>query len=157
MSYALTFSGEIEDSVRRTAREQLEAAATQLQQGDDDPGRAVHGARKRLKKTRALVRLARPALPKATYRDENRALRDRGRALSAARDADVLVDTTSGLAERFAGRLPERTFDSVRDGLEERAARHRHDSDGGLAEHADALRELARDVDQLPLRRLTAG
>src|SRR3954454_12297771 len=88
MSYALTFRGEIADSVRRTAREQLEAAAAQLEQGDEDPAAAVHGARKRLKKTRALVRLARPALPRASYREENRALRDRGRALSAARDAD---------------------------------------------------------------------
>jgi CHAD domain-containing protein len=156
MSYKLSFEAELEESIRRVAREQLEAAAAELENGDGgDATAAVHGARKRLKKTRALVRLARPSLPESTYRSTNRALRDRGRALSDARDADVLVATVETLADRFAGRLPQTTFKAVRDALAERADQQRRASSDGLGVHADALRTLAGDADRLPVRSAT--
>lgn len=47
---------------------------------------AVHEARKGLKKARAALRLLRPALPAALYREENRLLRDAGRHLAPLRD-----------------------------------------------------------------------
>ena len=107
MSYGLTFEAPAAESVERTRREQLEAAAEGLAEGhDDDPVGAVHDARKRIKKTRALLRLARPGLKKKAYRRRNRALRDAGRAMSGARDADVLAETVDVLAERFVGQLP---------------------------------------------------
>jgi len=46
-----------------------------------NPTDAVHGVRKDPKKTRALLRLARPGLPDEVYRRENDALRDIGREL----------------------------------------------------------------------------
>src|SRR3954452_24809354 len=105
MSYRLRFGEELQDSMRRAAREQLEVAAAELEDGGaGDAGAAVHEARKKLKRTRSLVRLARPSLPKPVYRNVNRALRDRGRAMSGTRDADVLVATVEALQERFAGR-----------------------------------------------------
>ena len=61
----------------------------------------MHGARKDLKKTRALLRLVRPALPGKVYRRENRELRDIARALSSTRDADVLVAVVDGLHKRY--------------------------------------------------------
>lgn len=156
MSYKFSLGADLEESIRRVAREQLEAAAAELETGDGgDATTAVHGARKRLKKTRALVRLARPSLPKSTYRRTNRALRDRGRALSDARDADVLVATVETLADRFAGQLPRATFDAVRDALTERADQHRRASSDELGAHADALRTLAADAERLPVRSAT--
>jgi CHAD domain-containing protein len=116
----------------------------------------VHDARKRLKKTRALVRLARPALPKPVFRDTNRALRDRGRALSGARDADVLVATVEGLADAAAGRLPAASFTSLRDTLAQRADAHRRASADAPADDADALRSLAREIEELPFGRVRA-
>jgi len=53
----------------------------------------VHGARKRLKKARAALRLERAALGDEVYRRENHALRDAARPLSEVRDAAVLVET----------------------------------------------------------------
>src|SRR3954464_1823683 len=148
MSYKLRFGAELEDSIRRTAREQLEAAAAELDDAESgDAAAAVHGARKRLKKTRSLVRLARPSLPKPAYRNTNRALRDRGRALSDARDADVLVATVDVLADRFAGRLPAATFNAVRHALAERADHWDGASSDGLGVHGESLSTLAAEAD----------
>ena len=70
MSYRLDLAAPIPDALHATAVERLEKAAARLR--DDhaaDPVDAVHGARKDLKKARALLRLARPSMPaKATAR-----------------------------------------------------------------------------------------
>src|SRR3954465_9315173 len=98
MSYALSFSEPVPEAVDQVRRDQLEAAAADLRERD------VHEARKRLKKTRALLRLTRPAMKPKAFRARNRALRDAGRELSGARDAEVMVETVEDLAERFPGR-----------------------------------------------------
>src|SRR4051812_4637750 len=102
MAYRLALDGDLQESVRRVAREQLEVAADGLAAAQGEQRvEAVHDARKRIKKTRALLRAARPALRKA-FRAENRALRDASRELSGARDADVMIETVGKLADRFA-------------------------------------------------------
>jgi CHAD domain-containing protein len=144
MSYGLSFEQTPAESVQRIRREQLEAAAEGLERGhDEDPVEAVHDARKRIKKTRSLLRLARPGLKPKAYRRRNRALRDTGRGLSGARDADVLAETVDGLAERFVGQLPEGFFSAARAPLAARAEAERKATDPG--EHAAALRALAGD------------
>ena len=118
MAYRLDFDEAAGTSARRCAIERIEDAIGQLDRGrEDDPEGAVHEARKDVKKTRALLRLYRRALGDATYRQENGELRDAGRALSGVRDADVLLETIDGLAERYAGRLPAGAFDAVRERL----------------------------------------
>ena len=79
MAYRLNLSDDLAGSVRRAATEQLDGAIEQLADGRDDPVEAVHDVRKRLKKTRSLLRLARPSMRSRDHRRENRALRDRGR------------------------------------------------------------------------------
>jgi CHAD domain-containing protein len=144
MSYGLSFEETPAESVQRIRREQLEAAAEGLERGhDQDPVEAVHDARKRIKKTRSLLRLARPGLKPKAYRRRNRALRDTGRGLSGARDADVMAETVDVLAERFADQLPEAFFTAAREPLAARAETERGATDPG--EHAAALRALAGD------------
>lgn len=58
----------------------------------------VHETRKRLKRTRALLRLVRAGIPAKAWRRENEALRDIARALSARRERDVLPATIASLA-----------------------------------------------------------
>jgi CHAD domain-containing protein len=146
MSYGLTFDATPAESVERVRREQLEAAAAALAEGED-PVEAIHDARKRIKKTRALLRLARPGLKTKAYRRRNRELRDTGRGMSGTRDADVLVETVDDLAERFVGQLPESYFTAIREPFAQTVA-------GGVdaAEHEAALRGLAQD--EWPLKGL---
>ena len=53
-------------------------------------------------------------------RRENAALRDAARALSATRDADVMIASVDDLSERFAGQLPAKTFKTIRTRFEKR-------------------------------------
>jgi len=115
MSYALTFDEPVSTSVERVRREQLEGAIDGLR--DAVSTESIHDARKRLKRTRSLLRLARPK----GFRKRNAALRDAGRALSGARDADVMAETVSDLAKRYAGQLAAASFEAVRAPLAARA------------------------------------
>jgi CHAD domain-containing protein len=120
MAYELSLDAPA-DSLLSVAREQLEGAAEGLND-PEDPVDAVHDARKRIKKSRALLRLARPAMRPRAFRAYNRELRDHGRALSGARDADVLVETVDDLAQHNARRVRKAHFTAVRNRLAERVS-----------------------------------
>ncbi len=137
MAYRLSIDDDVAGTVRACAREQLAGAAERLERADADPVTAVHEARKHLKKARALLRLALPALGSRAYRAENDALRAIALALSAARDADVRVQTTAALDRHAAGRLPAETFEQLRAALVAEAADGR--GDGRAAPVLDVL------------------
>ena len=128
-------------AVLRCAREELDHAVAELSEGiKDDPMRAVHSARKAVKKERSLLRLARGAMSAEQRRRENNALREAARELSGARDADVMVATVDSLAHRFAGQLPTTTFDAIGQQLGSRASNG--DRASGSAVDARAIQEL---------------
>jgi CHAD domain-containing protein len=151
MAYRLSFADELSHGVRQCAHEQLTGAAERLEGAARDPVTAVHEARKHLKKTRALLRLVRPALGRRAYRRENDALRDIGLALSGTRDADVRVATAQALAERAAGRLPAEVFDALRDALSAEAPTGRDGGTAGFAPQIEALRAAELRVEAWPL------
>jgi CHAD domain-containing protein len=115
MAYEIGTDEALGEGLRRSAREQLEGAVDALERKiEEHPGKAIHDARKRLKKTRALIRLARPVLGRKVARRENAALRTAAATLSAARDADVMVQTVEALGDRYSGQLPSTAFDAIR-------------------------------------------
>lgn len=149
VSYRLSIADDLAASVRTCAREQLGGAIEQLERAQEDPVEAIHEARKHLKKARALLRLVRPALGTKTYRRENAALRDAGLALSATRDADVLVETVDKLATRFAGRLPAVVFEQVHAAFAAEGGGEQPRAE--LAPVVQALREALARVEDWPL------
>jgi CHAD domain-containing protein len=116
LSYRLKSGEPVCEAVKRIAAEQIGAAAAALGQGRGDRDEAVHEARKRIKKVRALLRLVRPQLGRA-YRPENRVLRDAGRKLSEYRDAASVIESFDQLRAKYKDELSEIRFDSVRRGL----------------------------------------
>jgi CHAD domain-containing protein len=106
---------------RRIALEQLDGALRSLRVGADR-NEAIHDARKRCKKLRAVLRLVRDGLPGDAYRLQNAALRDAARQLSAVRDDWVLVETVAALQERHGALLAPDAFGAP---LEALRARHR--------------------------------
>jgi len=104
---------------------------------------AVHEARKALKRLRALIRLLEDELGGQVFARENAVLREAGRRLSAARDAEVIVATLEDLMRRHPGELAHRRG-VVRLHAALRAERERvvqqSLADGSTA--ADALDEL---------------
>jgi CHAD domain-containing protein len=158
MSYRVRLTEPPAHEVRRIAREQLDRAVARLRDPERDRVTAVHDARKAVKKVRALLRLVRPDLPRATFRTENAALRDAGQLLSAARDADVMAATLEALRERCAGRVPAETFDRARAALASASSAEEPagDEGGGAAAAAGALEAIAARIETWPLERVRA-
>ncbi|MDH0114389.1 CHAD domain-containing protein [Agrobacterium pusense] len=89
-----------DDEIRRAGLELIEDTVTILRDRPSGPHEAVHDARKRFKRLRALYRLIRKAAPDFS-REENARFRDIARSLAFARDATALVETAEYL-EAFA-------------------------------------------------------
>lgn len=77
----------------------------------------IHDARKRLKKSRAALRLLREAIGEIAYRRENIALRDAARPLGVARDSKVLIVVLDALVERYDSTLHSLKLDKFRRAL----------------------------------------
>jgi len=135
---------------RRMAREQLGMALARLGPGDGpagDRGEVVHEVRRRIKKARALLRLARPSVGRKSLAKADRRLRDAARPLSEARDASAQIGAIDDLAGRFGATAPPGTFDEARRALVERGdavARLVLDERDALAAAAGALRLIRR-------------
>jgi CHAD domain-containing protein len=167
MSYRLDLQAPVGDALRAVLVERLEHAHDALRDADQTAAaEAVHSARKDIKKARALLRLARPDLPEATYRSENEALRDIARSLTAAREADVLAETFELVAARLAGRMPELEVDALRVRVADLAASLRpseadgaptipEQTVGALAEAVTRARAL--ELDDCDTETLVAG
>jgi CHAD domain-containing protein len=122
MPYRLSTTESAGEGLRRCAAEELDSAREGLESATAvERPKAVHEARKSLKKTRSLVRLARPAIGDKRYRAANTTLRDTARTLSGTRDADVLIAVAADLQERYVGRLPASAFRTLQDSLAESA------------------------------------
>jgi CHAD domain-containing protein len=85
-------------AVTRIAREQIDGALAALKLDAEPAPEAVHDARKRFKRVRALLRLVREPLGRKLFKRENRAFRGAGRPLSSVRDAKVLIEALDKLA-----------------------------------------------------------
>jgi CHAD domain-containing protein len=153
MSYRLTPEEGVADGIRRIVAEELDDAIAGLREGAGAPERrdtAIHETRKSLKKARSALRLVRTDLNRPTRRAESAAMRDAGRRLSGARDAQVMLDTLAGLAGAApAGELHalEATLTERRDELATRLA-----GDAGLL--GDVADELQAIRDRVPGWRL---
>jgi CHAD domain-containing protein len=117
------------EGIRRMTLAQLDLAIELLgsAEGGAPKERSVHEIRKAIKRLRALMRLLRGELGEKAYAREDRALRDAGRALAGARDAEVMLATLDDLIardpSRLAGRKGVRRLRERLEGERERARR----------------------------------
>nr|GGH92607.1 CHAD domain-containing protein [Aquisalinus luteolus] len=116
MSYHLKLKDKsVQKGVRRLAKSQLVKALKEIDDGSIPSGKTIHQVRKRCKKLRGLIRLVRPCFKK--YSKENKAFRDAARDLSAARDAEVMVETLDRLEAAYADQLQHDAVLPLRDEL----------------------------------------
>lgn len=88
---------------RRIVREQIGRAVADLESHPENFHRAVHQARRRLKRIRAILRLVRPALGE-TYTVENRRFRDIARRLAPLRETGAMAETVETLGLTVAAK-----------------------------------------------------
>ena len=134
MNFSLSPDETPEVSLRRIVLEQIDGAITQLG-CSNDLNEEIHESRKHFKRIRAVLRLARGALPGKTYRRENTFYRDQGRILSPVRDSAVYIETFDRLRGRYGARMTGSSFTRLRHALER--------------SHLTLLNNLAREPQQL--------
>ncbi len=102
------------DELRRIVTEQVDRAVAVLGDAAVDCEERIHTTRQRIKKVRAMLRLARPASDEAWFETENAAYRDIARRLSPSRDADVMVRTFDSLmSDKRHGRDKDRLRQAI--------------------------------------------
>lgn len=117
MVFRLRKKEPINPGLVRLATGQLEKAARQLLTLEPERETAIHKARRRCKRVRAILRLLRASLGRSRYKALNDQVRDAARALAGARDADVLLAIARNFAETdpdwlsVARELEHRRFD----------------------------------------------
>ncbi len=99
MAYRFRKSESLPHAVRRVYTEEIEWAVGQLTRSKDRE-KAVHEARKSLKKIRGLLGLIAEPLGRRLYKTEDRYFRNVGQQLSQLRDDAVMLETFDGLAAR---------------------------------------------------------
>src|SRR5262245_9101729 len=150
MAFRLTPKAPIAGEIRRLVLRQLQIAISELRTvGDPESDEAIHDARRRVKKIRAVIRLVRPGLDKP-YRTVDRELKDVSKMLAPVADGQGVIETLDELAHRYRKLLPRRAMRSLRIGLRERSARPDREAParGVIKIAAQTLRNEARRVTQ---------
>jgi len=101
------------DEIRRIACEQLDKGLRELADEEIDIHETIHQVRKRCKKLRGLIRLARSEFEK-TYQRENTQLRDMAARLSPARDSEAVLETFDKLVESPGEETPSAGYSWIR-------------------------------------------
>lgn len=152
-AYRLLAREPVGTGIKRLLAAQVDDALAQLRgEAGTEPPDAIHEARKDVKRIRSALRLVREALGDDTWRRENDHYREAAGQLSGFRDAEILVEATDALAERFGATSRERFAGFRRELDEENRAAH----DDGSVERAmaGAAAQLATGrsrIEALPL------
>lgn len=153
MAYRLRTHKAFGEEFRTVATEQLNKAVRLLEEQPDGMHQAVHQARKRLKRVRALYRLIQSD-EKEFHRRENARIRGIAQSLSIARDATALIETVdylSGFAtsaeEKNAIAIAATALTARRD----RIAHEEHQLPARMADAAAACREAIAALGELSL------
>ncbi|HSS32761.1 MAG TPA: CHAD domain-containing protein [Solirubrobacterales bacterium] len=95
------------DGLRRIARGRVKKATERLRDpSDEELAEAIHGARKDLKKVRAVLRLLREELGQKRFKAEDQRFRDAARLLAESRDAEVKLETLRALRDKGEQSFP---------------------------------------------------
>jgi CHAD domain-containing protein len=100
MAYRLERGESVIAGLKRIAQDEIESAGAQLSGDRRGRDKAIHEARKSIKKVRALLRLV-SAESGGVYPRENARLRDIAGVLSAFRDDVVIIETFDDLKRKF--------------------------------------------------------
>lgn len=146
MAYRFKLKEPIRKGVRRIGVAQIGRAIKLLSAGQDQNAE-IHGARKAIKRTRALLRLVKPSISRRDFDELNGGLRDVAARLSGARDRHVMIETLHKLQAAAGKGVSAAKFNTL--------IRHFSSADGKSEAFAppetiaDAIAGLSAQRDQL--------
>ncbi len=111
--FRLSQPDDVVGQIRRIAYEQNSKAIAELDSEVVSQASKIHQVRKRCKKLRGLIRLARPALGE-TYQTEDDWYRETAQPLSDLRDAKTMQDTYDSVMNAFADQVKRDAFGTIR-------------------------------------------
>jgi CHAD domain-containing protein len=155
VAFRLKQGASISREIRRIVLKQLELAISELHTvGDPQSDDAVHDARRRVKKIRAIIRLVRPVLDK-TYRVVDRDLSTVSRLLAPVADGRGIIETLTEIEQRYPTVMSKRTLAAASAGVLRNGARaDRHAQAGGILKiAAGTLRSERSRVKRWHIRR----
>jgi CYTH domain-containing protein/CHAD domain-containing protein len=151
-NYSFASGERLADTLCRVLKEQIATAVNELSNESGPVDRAIHEARKCVKRARSALRLIRPAIPDR-FAEENLRLQQIGRTLSAFRDAQALIETLTDLEQKGAksGRTnpdAKREFKNAFDRLKSRKKKL-NDAPRAKAQIRSATRALRESLESL--------
>jgi CHAD domain-containing protein len=141
MAYRLKVGRSLAKSIRRAGRDQIERAASELDQ-NPNPHEGVHQGRKALKRMRALLQLIRPVIGEKAFAREDRRNRDLGRSFAGARDVQAVLDTVHKIEARYGLSAKAGASAAVREWLQHE--RSRVEEALGSSQKGPGLKALAK-------------
>jgi len=109
MAFKFDIRESLTRGILRIARERIDRVIGSLSEKPQPSAESIHEARKDLKCLRAVLRLARGSINGEVRRRENILFRDAGRALSAARDSQALLEALEHFSRRHQLHLQDTT------------------------------------------------
>lgn len=155
MAYCLEPNENPADGLKRIALEQLDQALENASNPAMDRDEAIHDVRKRMKKLRAVLRMARDELGEKVYKSENACYREAAKHLAGLREVAVQVATVENLKSYFSGQTGVDAFDPLLANLQEQVdAVHGDDPErkSALADVADLLRAARGRAKDWPIK-----
>lgn len=151
--YRLGLAETVAAGVHRMARAEVDGALARLRDPRYDANEALHDARTRLRKVRALLRLVQDAVGIELHETEDADYREVVGLLDPARESYMAVRTVEALRSDFTEVLRPSAFVDLQARLEERHHRIlRHTLREGVVPEAIARLEVARSrIDGWPL------
>ncbi|KXG83912.1 CHAD domain-containing protein [Agrobacterium bohemicum] len=156
MSFRIDPKKTFAEELQRVGVELIDDAIAALSQQPDGPHAAVHGARKKFKRLRALYRFVAPEEPKFR-KAENIRFRDIARSLSQAREAAALVETIHYLQQFSRSEAENQALASANAELTERRDAMTSEDGDLSARIADALMECEKGKHALMQLSLPSG
>jgi CHAD domain-containing protein len=117
MTYAIPQTADTAKGIRHCVEDQIAKGLEELDDHEEDLHERVHNVRKRFKKIRAALRLARKPLGDR-YKPDNVLFRDAGRRLSEVRDAQAMIETLHRLRDVYSSVLNDYAFSDLHRELE---------------------------------------
>ncbi|MBB4143992.1 CHAD domain-containing protein [Rhizobium rhizoryzae] len=154
MAFRIRPSRSFPQEFRRVTRSQLNVAIETLQQRENGVHEAIHAARKRFKRVRALYRLIEPDSKDFRHR-ENARIRDMAKSLSTVRDATALVETLDYLQSVTDQPDELRSLAEVQSCLRDRrdriASEEEHDLERKLSDAVATCTDAVAALDELEI------
>ena len=151
MAYRFKRKEPVAKAIRRLGRGRIEHALECMK--GRNRAKAVHGARKEIKKVRAVVRLIRTGITKREYLQLTGRLRKAASLLAVPRDAYIKTKTLHDLAGHFKGRIAPGPLRSIRTALRKACDEEmeRFESEMTASAVRKSLHRVAKTLEHLPV------